>query len=192
VDAHGHAHPQEDIRDMRINQPSQHDVAGGGDAHAPGEYAPAFHVPSEPHGDELPEHVGDEIDGPRPGDLDVVEAELVLQRMLDDRIDLAREVEAAIREPGRREELHAIAAQQDGGIFHTHVNDRPQVLAPSASGPRIRRQGGSACSGPHATPPVCRSAAGDEDERMPAVRRQRQAVLEHDRSAGRAESMRTE
>jgi hypothetical protein len=127
---------------IRVDEPPEDDVAAGGDAHAPGEDAPALDAPAEPYRDELPEHVGDEIDRPRPGDLDVVEAELVLQRMLDDRVDLAGEVEAGIGEPGRREELHAIPAQQRGIAVHAYSwplsSSVPSAMRAQKRGGRLR------------------------------------------------------
>jgi hypothetical protein len=142
MDAHGHAHPQEHACDIRVDEPPEHDVARSGDAHAPGEHAAAFKVPAEPGREELAQHVGDEIDGPRPGNLDVVEAELFLQGMLDDRVDLAGQIETGVGKPGRREELRAIAAQLLG-VIHVHVNDRPaRSRCPSASS--VQNRGGRA------------------------------------------------
>ena len=85
--------------------------------------------PAEPGREELAEHVGDEVDRPRPRDLHVVEAEVLLERQLDDRVDLAHEVEAAIGQPGRDEELQAVAAQQLGVVGRSRVHLACEVEA---------------------------------------------------------------
>ena len=109
---------------MRIDEPPEPNIAGRCDDHPIYKDAPALHAPAEPRRYELTQHVGDQIDGPGVRDVDVVETELLLQWLLQDRVGFADEIEAEVGQPGRGEQLRPIAAQQRrmrGG----HVNDLP-------------------------------------------------------------------
>ena len=97
---------------MRIDKPSERNVAGRRDDHSVDQHAPALHVPAEPRRQELPQHVGDQINGPRVRDVDIVETEPLLQRHLQNRVGFANEIEAEVGKPGGGEQLRPIAAHQ--------------------------------------------------------------------------------
>src|SRR5450755_4598481 len=126
---------------MRIDEPSEPNIAGRGDEHPVYENAPALHAPAEPRRYELTQHVGDQINGPGVRDVDVVETELLLQWPLQDRVGFAGKIEAEVGQPGRGEQLRPIAAQQRrlrGG----HVNDLPvKSSAPATIG--SQKEGGN-------------------------------------------------
>ena len=89
------------------------------DAHPVGEHAPALHTPAEPCCEKLTEHVADQVDRPRQGDLLVVEPEPQFKRVLYDRVHFPAQVKAGVRKPGRGEKLCAVAAQQrDIRVLH--------------------------------------------------------------------------
>ena len=186
VDAHRHAHPEISACDLGIDEQAQHDVARSRDAHAPRDDAPALRALAEPGREELAQHVRDEVDRPRIGDLDVVEPEMLLQRKLDDRIDLPDDVEAAVGKPGRDEQLHAIAAQQLR-VRRVQVNDLPaRSRRPSASSSqKSRRQSEvirAARGGERRISGNVGRAAGDEHRAhagRPRGEKARLAVLEH-------------
>jgi hypothetical protein len=81
---------------VRIDEPSEPNVAGGCDDHPIYQHAPALHALAEPRRYELTQHVGDQINGPGVRDVDVVETELLLQWPLQDCVGFADEIEAEV------------------------------------------------------------------------------------------------